>query len=252
MSKKHSKTGKSKRRLLKEQRMKKERQRRLTIIGIIIAVALVLVGLIAIPAIQEANAPIGDFVRITPTTYPSENGTMLGDPQAKVVITVFEDFKCSACKSYTQFIEPQVIEEIVASGKASYVFHQYPFLDDRSALKDSDLAANASECAAEQNRFWDYKNILFTNYNGVPGEFSDKRLVAFAESLDLDIKSFETCLEEERYRDKINEDLSLGKSMGVSGTPTVFVNGQNVSPGKVPQFDQINELVEEFLSESGD
>ena len=251
MSKKQYKTSKSKRQLLKEQRTKREHQRRLTIIGIIIAVALVLMGLIAIPSIQEANAPIGDYVRITPNIYSIENGTVLGDPQAKVVIDIYEDFRCSACQSYTQYIEPQVIKEIVELGKARYIFHQYPFMDDRSALKESDAAANASECAAEQNRFWDYKNILYTNFNGAPGEFSDKRLIAFADSLGLDVTQFETCYQEKRYQDKINEDLSLGESVGVSGTPSVFVNGQNVSPGRVPQFNQINDLVEQFLSGSG-
>jgi protein-disulfide isomerase len=252
MSKKRSKPSKTKRQLLREQRLKKERQRRLTIIGSIIAVALLLVGLIAIPAIQEANTPVGSFVQITPTVHPNEDGTALGDPEAKVVIDVFEDFKCSACQGYTQYIEPQVIKEIVEPGKAYYVFHQYPFLDDRRAQKDSDTSANASECAAEQNRFWDYKNILYANYNGVSGEFNDKRLLAFADSLELDTKQFEACYDEKRYQDKINEDLSLGESLGVNATPTILVNGQNVSPGHVPQFDQINDLVNQFLSSSGD
>lgn len=252
MSKKQSKSSKSKRQLIKEQRLKKERQKRLTIIGSIVVIALVLVGAIAIPTLQEANAPIEDFVPITPVAYSIENGTVLGDPQAKVTIEIFEDFKCGACQYFTQYVEPQVIKEIVETGKARYIFHQYPFMDDHSAAKDSDAASNASECAAEQNRFWDYKNILYANYNGVIGEFSDDRLIAFAESLDLDIKQFEACYAERRYQDKLSEGLSLGESMGVSGTPTVYVNGQNVSPGRVPQFDQINALVEQFLSGSGD
>jgi protein-disulfide isomerase len=251
MSKKQDNEGKSKRQLLKEQRKRKEQQQRLFMIGGIVVVALLLVGLIAIPAIQNADTPVGEFNRITPVAYPNENGTTLGDPNAKVTIDTFEDFQCHACQSYTQSIEPVVIKNIVETGKAKYVFHQYPFLDDASTDTGSDNAANASECAAEQNRFWDYKNMLFANRNGVIGEFSSNRLAAFAESLGLDMNQFNTCYSENRYQDKINADLQLGKEMNVQGTPSVFVNGENVSPGKVPTFDQISALVDQKLSETG-
>jgi protein-disulfide isomerase len=220
-------------------------------IGGIVVVALLLVGLIALPAIQDSSTPVGEFNRITPVDYPNENGTTLGDPNAKVTIDLFEDFQCHACQSYTESIEPQVISQLVATGKAKYVFHQYPFLDDGYADKSSDNAANASECAAEQNRFWDYKAILYANRNGVVGEFNDQRLTAFAESLGLDMNQFNTCYSERRYQDQIDADLQLGKEMDVQGTPSVFVNGENVSPGRVPTFEQISALVDQKLSEAG-
>jgi protein-disulfide isomerase len=251
MSKKQDRGSKSKRQLIKEQRKKKERQQRLIMVGGIVVVALLLVGLIAIPAMQEANTPAGDFIHITPVAYPDEHGTTLGDLNAKVTIDLFEDFQCHACQSYAQLVEPQVISDIVEAGKAKYVFHQYPFLDNSSSDTGSDNAANASQCAAEQNRFWDYKNILFANRNGVLGEFSDQRVTAFAESLGLDMNQFNACYSEKRYQDKINQDMQLGKDWKVQGTPSVFVNGQDVSPGRVPSFEQINAMVDQILSESG-
>lgn len=251
MSKKRAKGTKSKRQLMREERKRKERQQRLITIGIIVAVALILVGLIAIPTAQEANTPVGEFVQVTPISPASADGTAVGDPESKVVIQIFEDFRCTACTYYSKNIEPQVIEEIIEEGKAYYVFHQYPFMDDSSVYNDSDNAAQAAECAAEQNRFWEFKEMLFANVNHVDGEFSDIRLAAFAEALDLDTDQFEACYQEKRYQDKINEDLALGKKMGITGTPTIFINGQNVSPGKVPTFDQINALVEELLTEGG-
>lgn len=251
MSKKRAKGTKSKRQIMREERRKKERQQRLITIGVIVAVALVLVGLIAAPAAQEANTPVGEFVRITPISPTSADGTAVGDPESKVVIQIFEDFRCTACTYYSQNIEPQVIEEIAEKGKAYYVFHQYPFMDDSSPYHDSDNAALAAECAAEQNRFWEYKEMLFANLNHIDGEFSDVRLAAFADTLGLDTDQFEACYKEQRYRDKITEDMSLAQEMGVVGTPSIFVNGQNVSPGKVPTFDQINALVDKFLAEGG-
>jgi len=250
MSKRHTKAAKSKRQVIREERERKARQTRLITIGAILLIVAVLIGVIVFPSIQEANKPIGDFTVITPVSRELVDGTKIGNPQASVEIQLFEDFKCSACQSYSQFVEPEVISKIVDTGKAYYVFHQYPFLDDRSAIKDSDKAAMASECAAEQNRFWDYKDMLYANFNGISGEFSDQRLFAFAETIDLDTNQFDDCFKQKLYQDKINQDIALGQQLGVSGTPSVFVNGQNVSPGKVPTFEQILSLVEEALSSS--
>jgi protein-disulfide isomerase len=235
---------KSKRQLVKEQRQQKERRQRLFVIVAVVGVALILVAAVAVPAIQEATAPVGDFVEITPAEYPDEDGRALGDPNAPVTIEVFKDFQCSACKGYTEVIEPQVISELVEPGTVYYVFRQYPFMDDTSAVKDSDNAANASMCAAEQNRFWDYKAMLFANLNYVTGEFSNKRLIAFAESLGLEMGEFEQCLDQGRFQDEIDQDIDLGRQYGVTGTPSVHVNGVNIKPGYVPTFEEIKAAVE--------
>lgn len=251
MSRNKSRSKPSKRQEMREERRKKEMRGRLITFGLILVAAVLVIGAIAISTIRAANDSGGDFVRITPVARPMVDGTKLGDPKAEVLIQVFEDFKCIACQSYHQNVEMQVIEEIVEPGMAYYVFHQYPFLDDRIAEKDSDRAANAAECAAEQNRFWDYNDILFANYNGIAGEYRENRLIAFAESLDLDMDSFNACYEAELYQDKIDEDIQLGIDMGVGGTPSLFVNGVDVSPGRVPTFEQIKAAVEAALAESG-
>ena len=172
-----------KRQLRKERLRQEERRKRLIIILAIVGVALVLVAAVAIPAIQRSTAPVGEIVEITPGSYPNEDGTALGDPNAPVTVEVFEDFKCTACKGYHDLVEPLVMKELVETGKVYYVFRQYPFLDDRSNVKDLDNAASASLCAAEQGRFWDYKSIVFANLNFEAGEFSDNRLLAFADFL---------------------------------------------------------------------
>ena len=251
MSKKQPEKNLSKRQLMREQRAQKERQQRLITIGAIVVIGLVLVAVIIIPTVQRAVAPAGDFEQVTPVSYSQIDGTIMGNPQAKVKIELFEDFKCSACKSYWKDVEPRVIKEIVEPGKAYYVFYQFPFLDDRLEVKDSDQAAQAAECAAEQNRFWNFKDMLFTNLNFVAGEFSDVRLSAFAKSLGLDMEQFDACYAEKRYQAKIDEDGELGDNMGVAGTPSVFVNGKEVSPGRVPTFEQILQMVDEALASGG-
>lgn len=234
----------SKRQARREEIRRKERQQRWIVIGVIAAIALAIVGVIVVPSIRSASAPVGEFVKVTPIAYSGANGTSLGDPNSKVKIEIFEDYTCSACKVYTESVEAQVIKEIVDAGLAYYVFYQFPFLDDRSSDKNSDRSANAALCAADQNRFWEFKSMLFGNQNGVAGEFSDKRLIAFADYLGLDMDQFEACYNESRFQSQINEDMALGDSMGITGTPTVFVNGVDVAPGKVPSFEQILQAVQ--------
>lgn len=235
----------SKRQALRAQRERKQRQQRMVTIGIVAAIALGLAALLIAPSIIEARTPVGDIVQITPKERPAGTGLALGDPNAPVTIEVFEDFQCPACRSYSSDVEPQVLDNLVATGQAYYVYRQYPFLDDRSPSNESDQAANASMCASEQDRFWDYHDMLFANWNGEnQGAFSDKRLVAFAEALGLDMNQFNQCFESNKYRDQIQADLAAGQAYGATGTPSVFINGQQVAPGYVPTFDQINQAVQ--------
>ncbi len=242
----------SKRQLIREQRLKRQRQQRLFAILAIVVGALIVTGLLIVPSLRNAAAPVGDFVRITPISRPQADGTALGDANAPVLIEVWEDFQCPACQNFSHNVEPLVVQNLVETGKARYVFRHFPFLDDQAVTKESDQAANASMCAAEQGRFWDYHDLLFANWNGEnAGAFSDKRLVAFAESLGLDMEKFNACFKENRYKDQIDKDRADGTRAGVTGTPSVFVNGKIVSPGFVPSYDDIAKAVDEALNTQG-
>ena len=248
MAKKQIQETKSKRQQIREQRARKARQQRLMVVGGIVLLVALFVGLLVIPAIARNNAPVGEFTRVTPQSPASADGLKIGDPEAPVKIEIFEDFKCTACKGYNESIQQEVITKLVDTGKAYYIFRNYPFLDDGLAVKDSDFAANAAMCAAEQNRFWDYNQILFANLNFVSGEFSNKRLMAFAESLGLETGKFSQCLDDKKFQNEIEADITLGQQMGVNGTPSVFVNGTIIKPGFVPSFDEISAAVEAELA----
>lgn len=242
--------GSTKRRAYREKRQKQERRQRLLIILGVTAAALVIAAIIFIPSYLQSRQPVGEITEIAPREWPSPEGLAIGDPEAPVTIEIFEDFQCSSCYQFWQQIEPQVIENMVEPGQVRYVFRHYPFLDDYlGRAGESDQSANASMCANEQGRFWDYHDMLFTNWAGEnQGAFRDARLVAFAEALDLDMEAFQACFDENRYRDEIEADRDLGDQMGVQGTPSVFVNGEIVSPGYVPSYDQIDEAVQAALA----
>lgn len=221
-------------------RMQRQQQRqRLITIGLIALGAAIIVFAMVWPQIR----PAGEIVAVTPAALPQPDGLSLGDPNAPVTIDVFEDFQCPACKTFTENIEPLVIQNLVATGQARYVFHNYPFLDGPGAGSsgESDQAANASMCASEQGKFWEMHSTLYANWSGEnQGAFSTRRLQAMAESLGLDMQAFNSCFAANKYEAEIQADLDLGDQMGVSGTPTVFVNGTRVgAQGKVASYEEI-------------
>jgi protein-disulfide isomerase len=249
MSKKQQFTGK--RQAIREKRRRDRQRQRLITILVVVGVALVIAALLIAPSIRNSLTPVADIIEITPVSRPMVNGTAMGNPDAPVLIEVYEDFQCPACRIYSNEVEPLVTENHVANGEVYYVFRQYPFLDDRAPGNESDQAANASMCAAEQGWFWDYHDILFANWNSEnQGSFSDKRLLALAEALGLDMDAFTACFEENRYQDQIQADLAAGDAAGVQGTPTVLVNGEIVRPGYVPTYEDIKRMIEVSLPNS--
>ena len=235
----------------REKRRQQQRRQRMTVLLIIAGVAVVVVGLLALGPIRNALSPVGDITDAAPREHPNADGRAMGDPNAPVTVEVFEDFQCPACQGFSLSIEPQVVEKYAPSGQIYYIYRFFPFLDDQSTSKESDRAAQASLCAADQERFWDYHNLVFANWNGEnAGAFRDKRLQAFAEKLGLDMTTFNQCFSDNPHQDIIDADIARGRELGVTGTPTVFVNGQVVGDGRsVPNADAIGLAIEAALSQ---
>ena len=240
---------KSKRQNVREQRLKRQRQQRVLTILVVTAVALVVAFFLIAPSVRNAMTPVGDIVKITPEAHPDANGKTEGNPNALVKVEVWEDFQCPACRQYSESIEPQLIQNYAANGKILYEFRHFPFIDDRAGTGESDQAANASMCANEQGKFWEYHDYLFANWNGEnKGSFSDKRLVAFAEALGLDMTKFNNCFTKDTYKEIIDKDYADGQKAGVQGTPSVFVNGQIIKPGYVPSYEDVAQAIDAALA----
>jgi protein-disulfide isomerase len=233
----------SKREERRQKMQRQQRRQRLITIGLITLGAALLVFLV----IWQPLSAVGEIIPVTPVALPNADGLSLGDPNAPATIDVFEDFQCPACRRFTENTEPLIIQNLVATGKARYVFHHYPFLDGDGVggSGESDQAANAAMCANEQDNFWEMHSILFANWNGEnQGAFSDRRLQAMAESIGLDMNAFNSCFNANKYEAETQADFDLGQQMGVSGTPTVFVNGQRVGqPRQVASYEEIADTV---------
>ena len=156
----------------------------------------------------------------------------LGDNNAKVIIIEFADFQCPFCAKLFTSVEPQLKKDYIDTGKVKFYFRHYAFLG-----QESTWAAEASECANEQGKFWDYHDFLY-NHQGQEnsGAFAKDKLEGFAQQIGLNSSQFNSCLESDKYAQKIKDDLSAGQTAGVQGTPTTFINGTLVD-GARPYTD---------------
>lgn len=145
-----------------------------------------------------------------------------GNPNAKVKLVAFEDFRCPFCEKFFTDTEPQIIKDYVDTGKAVIYYREYQFLGPASVI-----AGNAAECANEQGKFWDMHQYLYKNQ---PSEsdtsmYTTDNMTKIAGQLGMNTSSFKSCLSANKYDKNLQTDLSAGQAAGVTGTPTVFING---------------------------
>jgi len=132
---------------------------------------------------------------------------------------------------------------LVGSGDVKFVWHNMAFLGPESVW-----AAEAAECAADQGRFWDYRDKLFAEQDGEnQGTFDKDNLKRFAAEIGLDTQQFAACLDSGRHAEAITAERGQGMHEGVRLTPTLFVNGRKIEG--VPSFDRIRQLVEDALAQ---
>lgn len=219
--------------------------------GLYLIAAAILAAAITVGFLISQNAPrdVGTIITVEPKTWPQADGKALGPADAPVVIQEFSDFQCPYCRQFNASIKDQIINQYLNTGKVRFEYHHYIVIDNNVGGSESRMAAEASECAAEQGRFWDYQEMLFANILGEgAGSFREERLKAFASQAGLNQSQFSSCYDSRKYRDQVNIDQALGQKLGVRGTPSLFVNGQ---PVENPfNFASIQAAVEAALAQS--
>lgn len=145
-----------------------------------------------------------------------------GEKNAKIKIVEFADFRCPFCEQFYKESENQIINDYVKTGKAVYYYRHFAFLGPASII-----AANASECANEQGKFWEMHKYLFDNQ---PSEsdtsmYTVDKMTEVAGTLGINTNQFKSCLTANKYQANVDKDQKDGQAAGVSGTPTLFING---------------------------
>ena len=163
-----------------------------------------------------------------------------GDDDAPVTLIEFSDFRCGYCGRWAAETLPQIREQYVDTGKIRFAYKHLAVLGP-----DSVRAAEASECAAEQDTFWDFHNAVFLDQAQNHTQLNVDNLVSLAGTVDLDTDAFRECLESGRYNSQINQESMVIRNLGVNGTPGFVVNGVYI-PGAQP-FDVFQQVIDEQL-----
>lgn len=190
---------------------------RLTL-GTIIVAILVLVAIFALPGLRGGGT--ADTSSLDLTTQPR-----LGEADAPVEIVLFEDFRCPHCATFTEQIYPQLVQEFVRPGTAQIYFVNFPVLGAASRH-----VAEVTECviAQDESAFWDLHAPLMRSQGELESESRVYELVStYAPGVDMD--EVRTCVEQDQQLEQLNAEIVATQQLGVTGTPTVMVDGERVN-----------------------
>lgn len=233
---------------LNEKRAASQKGWILFIIGILVGG---LAGFFLYPVVipESAAAPLADIADSGQINKPDAQQTImtavadgsrhfLGDPSAPITLIEFADFNCGYCGKWAAETLPRLDEKYIQTGKVRMAYVHYPILG-----ADSMTAAQATECAAQQDTFWDYHNLLYAN-QGIG--FSPANLTKLAGDIGLDTKLFEECLANFTDMSLLEDDIRLARIMGVRGTPAFLINGIPLA-GAYP-YEDFERVIEGILA----
>src|ERR1035437_7984573 len=151
----------------------------------------------------------------------SSNTPFIGSASSKVTVIEYADYRCPFCERWYTSVMSSLKSKYIDTGKIKFMYQDFAFLGP-----DSNTAAEASHCAADQNQFWQYHDYLFTHQGDESGTWaSAANQKIFAQTLGLNTTQFNSCLDSGKYKQEVLDETAAGKKYGVSGTPTVFING---------------------------
>lgn len=160
----------------------------------------------------------------------------IGSAEAAVTIVEFADFECPFSRD-SSFILRELAT--VYADNIYYIYRDFP-LTDLHAMAQK--AAEAGECAQDQGKFWEYHDKMYQNQTSL----NEESLVAFAQSLNMNVTEFESCLDSGRYAEEVLDDYEAGLASGVRGTPTFFINGNRIA-GSIPR-DILEAIIQSILN----
>jgi protein-disulfide isomerase len=181
--------------------------------------------------------PVTIALRAPRVDVDADNAPFKGPAEAPVTIIEFSDFQCPYCRRVHPTLKRLMHEY---QGRVKFVYRNFPL---RNIHPQAQKAAEAAQCAAEQDQFWPYHDKLFST-----SRLQVDDLKKYAQELGLNTEQFNTCLDTDKYASKIEQDLQAGAKAGVNATPSFFVNGQPVS-GAIP-YDDFKELIDTALQQS--
>jgi protein-disulfide isomerase len=235
----------------REKQKAAERRRRTLIVAASVVCVLGLAAVIGIVAANSGKDDSSDSAG--PVVAPSgANGDdqlaiPVGKTDAKSTLTVWEDFRCPACKAFESAYRP-TIHELTEAGKLKVEYHLATLIDGNMGGSGSRNAANAAACAQDAGKFPAYHDVLYENQ---PEETNDayaknSKLIELAGKVDgLDTPAFRTCVEDGTHNSWVVKSNEAFQKGGFSGTPSVLLNGKNIYQDQTMTPAKLKQLVQE-------
>lgn len=209
---------------------------------VVLVLALGIGGYYALQGRSTSSPPVD------PTDFQLERQPSLGSDQAPIKVVEFGDFKCPACKAFHEQVFPKLVLNYVDMNLVEFFFMNFQFLGP-----DSVTAGIAGECIYHQKEeaFWDYFDVVYEN-QGPESQIwaTPQRLLELVRQagIEVDEAALKACIDQQRYKADVEADKRIGIAMGVTGTPTIFVNGQKVSSFA---YNSVRAAIERALSSDG-
>ncbi len=181
---------------------------------------------IAAPQLPTLSVPPTDALGLyasLPQSVTSEGYHVLGAPDAPVTLVMYSDFLCGACAYHVTELEPKLLTEFVQPGTVKLVYRHLAQLGESSLL-----TAQAVECAADQQRFWELRAALYANQIGLFSSGGRLRefLAQLAATQGLDQTAFAACLDNQTHRAAVEADFAAATAAGVRARPVFDIQGR--------------------------
>ncbi len=157
--------------------------------------------------------------KITMDTFLSNGSPILGDPDAPITLVEFGDYQCHYCNVFFQSIEKDILKNYVNTGKVKIIFKDYNIIGE-----DSVKASQGAHCANDQGLFWEYHDILYSNWTGENnGWASSENLAIFAQQIGLNMNKWSECMNKGSHSQIILKSNDDARTLQLTGTPAFFI-----------------------------
>ena len=182
-----------------------------------------------------STSPAGNILSSASTTALlalTTRDAILGSSDAPVTLIEYGDYQCPYCAEYFQNVQPEVLKDYISTGKVKMVFRNFAFLGPESTA-----AAEAAECAEDQNELWPYHDALYSakvaDYakggKEDDGVLNRALFLHIAQQLGMNIQMFTSCIDTNKYAGVVAQEVTDAGNVGVQSTPTTFIDGVMVT-----------------------
>jgi protein-disulfide isomerase len=215
---------------------------------VLVTGAAILIGIAIIAFAKPPAAPSGESLIEPPTSYAADltDGDVVGSATAPVVLQLYSDFQCPACKQFVTDQLPSLLNDFIRPGMLRIEAHDIDILGRGTPNESLDLAVGAA-CAAEQDRYWQFHDFVFWNQGREnKGDHNAAFIANVATAAGVDMATWNTCIAKPEVRTAADAASRAAISSGINQTPTLVINGQ--TQAGVPDYAKLAALIQQLAA----